>query len=235
MKQSVIAVLLSLFALVACAHEQTPAQDQISVVGVGEVEREPDQATLNISVTAQQATLAAAKQQADQQYRSVLMVIQQSGIDKKDVKATRISAQPQHEWRNGKRIYKGERVSRSLSIKVNDLDKVSPLMQALVDNGVSTIDGISTGFKDRKALQQAALAVAADDARAKAEFLAERLDRHLGKAFLISEHNRDAPVVVQRRELQLAEGSYAKADTAPPEMFGTQKVQATVNVSFDLL
>jgi uncharacterized protein YggE len=201
---------------------------------MGEVEQEPDQATLRISINAKQPTLAAAKKLADERYRGVLKVIKEAGIDKKRVKATRISAQPQYEWRNSKQIYKGELVSRSLSIIVNDLEKVSPLMQALVENGVSTIDGMETGFKDRKSLQQQALAAAADDAKAKAKFLAERLGRNLGAAYLISEHNSNAPQMV-RRESMMMKADMEASVAAPPEMFGTQKIRATVNVSFNLL
>ena len=233
MKNLFLTLLLATFSIAACAHESTAPQDNVSVVGVGEIEAVPDQATLNISIQARQPDLAAAKQLADKQYASVLDVILQAGIDKKFVKATQISAQPEYEYRNGKRIYQGERVSRSLSIIVNDLDKVSPLLQALVENGVSTIDGMSTGFKDRKSLQQKALAAAADDAKAKAKFLAERLGRVLGSAYLISEHNNNTPQVY-RREAAMASKSMA-TDSAPPEMFGTQKIRATVNVSFNLL
>ena len=228
-----IAVAL-LVPITACAHELTPEQDHISVIGVGEVEQEPDQATLNISINARQPTLVAAKQEADQRYSSVLEVIKEAGIDKKQVRATRINAQPEYEWRSNKRVYKGELVFRSLRVTINDLDRVSPLMQALVENGVSTIDGLDTGFKDPKALQKKALAAAADDAKAKAKFLAERLGRNLGAAYKITEHNNNAPQMVMQDSPVMARSMAAEA-APPPEMFGTQKVRATVNVSFNLL
>ncbi|MEM7358031.1 MAG: SIMPL domain-containing protein [Pseudomonadota bacterium] len=234
MQQILLIALALMLPMTACAHELTPDQDHISVIGVGEVEQEPDQATLNISINARQPTLVAAKKEADQRYSSVLEVIKKAGIDKKQVRATRINAQPEYEWRSNKRVYKGEVVSRSLRVTINDLDKVSPLMQALVENGVSTIDGMDTGFKDPKALQQKALAAAADDAKAKAKFLAERLDRNLGAAYKITEHNNNAPQMVMQDSPVMARSMAAEA-APPPEMFGTQKVRATVNVSFNLL
>ena len=237
MKEFSIAIAASLLLLVsagACAHEDGREQDHISVVGVGEVEQEPDQAILNIGINARQPSLQAAKKLADDRYRKVLSVINKAGIDKKSVKATRITAQPEYEWRSNKRIYKGELVSRSLRITINDLDKVSPLMQALVENEVSTIDGMSTGFKDRKGLQRKALAAAADEAKSKARFLAERLGRDLGSAYLITEHNNNAPQMVRQERAMMAKSSLA-SEAPPPEMFGTQKIQATVNVSFNLL
>lgn len=218
----------------AGAHEPITTQDHIGVVGVGEIAKEPDQAILEISVSAQQSSLPAAKALADERYRSVLAVLKEAQIDDHQIKATQVIAQPQYEWRSSKRVYKGELVARTLRITIDDLSKVSPLMQALVENDVSTINGLTTGFKDRAALLQQALAAAADNAKDKAKFLAERLGRDLGSAFLITEYNEDAPQVFQADTM--ARSRAMGAESAPPqEMFGTQKVRARINVSFNLL
>lgn len=232
--RTLITLFIGLFlSLGAYAHEPAAQQDHIAVVGVGEVEAEPDQATLTVRVVAQEPTLPAAKRLADQRYAQVLEVLRKAKIDERQVTATQIIAQPQYDWRDSKRVYRGELVSRTLQIIVNDLGKVSSLMQALVDNEVSTIDGMTTGFQDREAMMEQALAAAADNAKSKASFLANRLGRKLGSAFLISEYNDSAPTMARAPEM--ASSKMMAADAAPPEMFGTQKVSARVNVSFNLL
>ncbi|NNC99914.1 MAG: SIMPL domain-containing protein, partial [Gammaproteobacteria bacterium] len=90
------------------AHDSGLEQDHVNVVGVGEIAEEPDQATLDISVNARQPTLLAAKQMADDRYRAVLEVIKEAGIESQFVKATRVNAQPEYEWRNNQRVYRGE-------------------------------------------------------------------------------------------------------------------------------
>lgn len=227
-----VLIWLAALSVTACAHE--PDQDHISVVGVGEIEQEPDQAIVNVSINARQPNLPEAKKMADDKYRRVLAALNKLAIAQKYIKASRVSAQPEYQWSNNKQIYKGERVSRSLSITVNDLEKVSPLMQALVENEVSTIDAINTGFQDPKALQEKALAAAADDARTKAKFLAERLGRSLGSAYLISANN-NSQQPVGRPQYSMMAKSVSAEQAPPPEMFGTQKVSATINVSFNLL
>lgn len=229
--------LLLMLSMSVSAHNSIE-QDHVKVVGVGEVEQEPDQATLSISIEAKKPDLVAAKKAADDKYRKVLAVIQKAGIADKDIKATRINAQPEYEWRNNSRTYKGERVSRSLSVTIDDLDKVSQLMQDIVEGGVSRIDGLQTGFKNPKALQKLALAAAADDARQKAEFLAKRLKRDLGEAYSITEHNANISRPVHRAmamDAEMAVSARGAAAPPPQEMFGSQKVRATVNVSFGLL
>lgn len=228
-----LASLLFMFQQVG-AQEVQSLQDHISVVGSGEITEEPDQAILNISISAQEPNLVEAKQVADQRYTQVLEQIKSAGIEERQIKSTRINAQPQYEWGSSKRIYKGERVSRSLRVTINDLDKVSELMQSIVESGVSTIDSMTTGFQDPQEMQQQALGLAADDAKAKAEFLAQRLGRKLGQAYLITEHNYTSPV--NQPNMQMMRSSAAiQSEQAPEEMFGTQVIKATVNVSFNLL
>lgn len=236
MKKLISLLFLMLFATGIAAHEPAE-QDHVKVVGVGEIEKEPDQATLNITIEAKEPNLITAKKVADDKYRLVLEVIQKAGIADKDIKATRISAQPIYEWQNNTRVYKGELVSRSLAVTIDDLDSVSQLMQSVVEGGVSRIDGLQTGFKDPKALQELALAAAADDARHKAEFLAKRLNRNLGAAYSITENNVNAARPVHRAMAMDSGMAASSRMAAPPpqEMFGSQKVRATVNVSFGLL
>ena len=230
----IVLTSLVFFTLPINAHELQAAQDHISVTGIGEIDEEPDQVKLNISISAQEASLVEAKQIADQRYSTVLEQVKAAGIDEKYIKATRINAQPQYEWGSGKRIYKGELVSRSLNITINDLDKVSQLMQAIVENGVSSIDGITTGFQNPEELEQQALGIAADDAKRKAEFLAKRLGRELGQAFMITEQNVSAPIQQPNISMMRSSDAFESAP-APEEMFGTQSIKATINVSFNLL
>lgn len=230
-----ILIATFLFAVQSVGAQQLQSpQDHISVVGAGEIEGEPDQAILNISISAQESTLVEAKKIADLRYTKVLTQIKDAGIEDKDIKATRINAQPQYEWGSSKRVYKGEKVSRSLRVTINDLDKVSELMQSIVDSGVSTIDSMTTGFQNPQALQQQALGLAADDAKAKAEFLANRLGRKLGQAYLITEQNYSTPI--NQPNIPMMRSSAAlESNQAPEEMFGTQTIKATVNVTFNLL
>ena len=240
MKKSILVILLLTFSVlnvVTYAHEyENNVQDQINVLGVGEIEVEPDMAVLNIGINAQEPSLLQAKNKADSKYRQVLAQLEKADIDKKYVKATRLSAQPMYEWISSKRVYKGERVSRSINVTVLDLDKLAELMQALVENGVSTIDGVSAGFKNKKSLQNKALAAAADDAKSKAKFLAERLGRNLGSAFKINEQNAQvARPYVQAFNAPRAIAQMESALPPPDEMFGLQKISATIDVSFNLL
>ena len=211
--------------------------NQINVTGMGEIEAEPDQATLNVSISVTKDTLVEAKQDADEKYQQVLNVIEKADIPKKQYKVTNLNSYPQYDWSFNKRSeYKGHKITRSMSIKINDLEKLSPLMQSLIENGVSTITSISPGFQDESGLQRQALDKAIDDANSKATFIAKKLKRDLGGVLSISEQNAQTPIF-RNRSFQ-TEGFGASAATQssapPPEAFGTQKIRANINVSFKL-
>lgn len=235
MKYLLLSVLI--FVSISCtqAHDQFQGQvDGVSVNGNGEIQAEPDQATLNISVAALEANLPKAKQVADERYKSVLSVIKAAGISDKQVKIVNLSMQPQYDWQTGEQRYTGDRVTRNLSVTVNDLEKIAGLMQALVENKVSTIDSVITGFQDRRELVKQALGLAIEDAKSKAEFLADQLDRDLGEAIQVSEHN-NAPISRPQQFEMRSKGMRAEAMVAPPsEMFGTKKIEASVSIRFKL-
>jgi len=234
MKFFVAIVSMLVLQSAVIAHEQEQSYiDQVSVVGAGEIKAEPDQVTLAVSVYAIEKDLKTAKRAADERYQSVLDELREQGINDKDFKVARLDMRPEFEWTTNKRVYKGERVSRSLQIVLKDLTKVTPVLQGLVEGGVSSVDNMSAGFQDEAELKRKALANAVQDAKGKAEFLAEQLDRDLGVAFNIIEQNSAAPMF---QDFPMARSSKmsSQAFSPPPEMFGTQTITANITIAFKL-
>lgn len=216
----------------ACAEQNTnlTVKDTISVRGVGEAVAEPDQAILSLTVTAINQNVNQAKSEADKQYLSVVAAAKEQKITKTNIKTSGLNVQPEYQWRNNTRSLVGTRVSRAISITVNDIDRVAPLLQSLVDSNVSTINNVQTGFKDRRSLERQALLAAIDDAKEKAQFLAQQFGKKLGSAYTISEQSHHT-VTPRQYNGNLAMAKTSSADL-PEEHFGTQKVKASINVIF---
>ena len=162
---------LSCFNPAMAGHQAAHVGDTISVTGVGEASAEPDQAKVLLSVSSTNKDVSRAKAEADRKYELVISAAKKQGITRTDIKSSGIALQPEYQWRDNTNVLVGTRVSRSITLTVNDLDKVAPLLQLLVDGDVSTINGVQTGFKDNKALQRQALEAAIADAKDKAQFL----------------------------------------------------------------
>lgn len=229
-----VLLLLASFLLTlspASADEQSMyVKDTISVSGSGEVSAEPDQATVLLTVSAINKNVNSAKLEADDKYQAVLAAAKNQGVAKSEIKLSSISLNPEYQWLNNTQTLIGTRVSRSLSITLNDINRVAPLLQELVEGGVSNIDGVQTGFKNRATLERKALLAAIADAKDKAIFLAKQFDKELGSAYTISEHNRSQPMVLNHSE-GMMRAKTMSADL-PQEQFGTQKVVASVSVVF---
>ena len=213
-------------------HAHDEPVEQITVSGVGRVQAEPDQVVLSVSVYAVQKDLTTAKSEADQRYQAVLEQAKKAGVEEKDIRVSQLSMYPEYEWTSNERVLRGQRVSRSINIKVRDLTVLPALTQSLVENGISTVDRMTAGFQDESLYKEQAMAEAALDARAKAMFLSEQLDRQLGAAIKIVEQSAQTPVFPYQ---EMARHSMAADSAAPPkEMLGTQTISATISVSFKL-
>ena len=120
MRKSLLILSVALFGLFASSQSafagEQPAEDQIHVSGVGEVDAEPDQIILTVSAYAEEADKATAKKKADAAYQQILDLAKEYSVDDNDIKVQQLSMQPQYEWSDNRRVYRGERVSRMISV-----------------------------------------------------------------------------------------------------------------------
>lgn len=234
MRKSLLILSVALFGLFASSQSafagEQPAEDQIRVSGVGEVDAEPDQIILTVSAYAEEADKATAKKIADAAYQQILDLAKEYSVDDNDIKVQQLSMQPQYEWSDNRRVYRGERVSRMISIVLRDLENLSPLLEGLAQQGVSEVNSMQPGFQDSSALQRKALAQAVADAQGKAAFLAKQVNRSVGSVITITEQSSHSPVFA-RQEMAMAKSMVMDA---PPEMLGTQTIRANVEIVFRL-
>jgi uncharacterized protein YggE len=226
-------ILLAMAVTPAASQERT-TDDSILVTGQGFVDAEPDMAKLRVNITATAPSIDDAKSQVDNRYRAAVEALTAVGVPDEDIEGTGLRAQKEYEWSDNKRLYKGERVIRFLNITLRDINLYGEVLDALVEAGISAVDQTTMGFSDENALRQGALGVAADNAKANADFLARRLGRKLGKVVRITDQSGAGPgPFPPQPRMMMAEAS--SQDQGPPrEMFGTRRVNATITVEFEL-
>jgi uncharacterized protein YggE len=78
-------------------------------------------------------------------------------------------------------------VSNMVNVTIRDLDKVSTVLDAVVEAGANNIWGVNFSLEDQTTAQADARAKAIDDAKARAEALAELSGVKLGPVMSISE------------------------------------------------
>lgn len=185
----VIAATLSLAALGGLAAAQTTAPlPGIQVTGTGVVHGEPDQATLDLGVTAVSGDVREAMAEVDAVMAAVRDAVVEAGIDPLDVRTTGFSVwREQPIDRDGNPGAERFHVRHAYQVVVRDIGSLGEVLAAAVAAGANDVGGIQFSVADPSALASAARQLAMEDARARAAELATLGGVTLGAPVLISE------------------------------------------------
>jgi uncharacterized protein YggE len=164
-----LAVLLGAMALTlpALADQNGPVRS-ISVSGEAERRVAPDMATLSMNVVTEAEDAAQARREADAVTARALALLQSAGIDDSDIDTTGLAVNPQFRWlkEEDRQQLTGYQVSRSIEVRLLELDKLGELLIGLSESGVNRIQPPRLGLVNEESTYQAVLAAAADNARA---------------------------------------------------------------------
>lgn len=219
-------LLASLFSLQLMALNKA----NIQVNAEGSIEVMPDYLQLTVDIEKTGEHKADLKQQVDRISQQVIDAANDIEIKKEHIEAAKISIYPQYHWQDNKRTLVGETVQRTIQIKLYDLNQYSALANALADIDITRMHQPIYGFDDSQAIRNQALVKALEHAQAKAELIANTLDRKLGKAYQITEHGSSYMPVMRTQMKALAADSAAESVAALEVK--PQTVSTTVNVVF---
>jgi uncharacterized protein YggE len=233
LRHAVALVALTL-AATAAAHEE-PRPRLLTVSGEGEVEVAPDRADVGFSVEASEKNLADAEKAVTDGVARLLKLCDALGIPKSDVRSAQLNVHPQYDGgvvSNRPRIV-GYFVSRQVDVDLRDLGKLGKLLQGAVETGANRVSGVSFGSTRKDEHQRAALAKAAEDARANAEVLARTLGVKLGRLHALSaSESGGMPMGVQFEPRMMMKAAGAPAEQTYEA--GEIKFQASVTAEYDL-
>lgn len=222
------ALLMLVLALAACQ----PAPDvelnrTVSVNGEGELSVEPEIAVLRLAIQARNAELSAAREEAGEVTNAVLKLTESLKIPREQVQSTQIHVQPEFDWRDGRQTFRGYLVQREVRVELHDLEKLGPLLERAMQAGVNQISEPELKVRDTRAVHREALRLAANDARANAEALAQSLDADLGKVRRIDAHERgDRPVQPMRMQMMESAG-----DAGAEQSYESGRISVRVRVT----
>jgi hypothetical protein len=121
-------------------------------------------------------------------------------------------------------------VVNQIMVRVRDLDTTGDVLGAALAGGANNVGGITFGVEDTQALEVAARDAAVDDAKAKAEQLAERLGVNVGNVRHVIETSGDFP---QEPRLERAM-AFDSGGASVPVSAGDFTVRVSVSIVFDI-
>ena len=219
--------LLILLTTTIMMAQNTP-QPSVDVTGEGIVRVVPDQVTINVRVENNGKNAKELKQLNDRTVNDVLATIKRMGIDDKDVRTEYIRLDKNYDYNTKTYSFAA---NQAISIKVKDLSKYEPLMNALLESGINRIDGISFSSSNQDALESQARKKAVENAQIKAKEYAAVLNQSIGKSISISEFSQQSGPQPMYKVMAMESDMGGGQQTIAP---GEIEIKMRVNVSFVL-
>lgn len=139
----------------------------------GEVKGAPDLATISVGVQSLAPTAAQAMAQNRERMVKVMAMLMKQGLAARDIQTSSIDLNAQYSYnQNEPPKLTGYQASNALTIMVNDLPRLGPVLDAVVEAGVNQVNGISFGLKNGQGLEDAARLAAVKALKAKADLYA---------------------------------------------------------------
>lgn len=231
---AVLAIASSPFAEAPAFAQAAPLPHLIVVSGQGEVKAKPDQAMLSAGVVSEARTAAEALAANSRDMNAVFATLKRLGIPDKSIQTSNFQVTPQYPPYDSKQPHRitGYQVSNTVSVTVDDLDKLGPALDALVSSGANNVGDIAFSIRDDKPLMTQAREAAVKDASLKAETLTRAAGVSLGPIVEISEGYASIPQPMDRVR-GLAAPMMAAAPP-PPVAAGEETVSATVSISWEI-
>ena len=192
-------------------------QAGITVTGLGTVKSTPDEAEISLGVETEAATAKDALAENSARMARLLAALRGAGVKKEDIRTQEVSLYPRYEE-------DGFTARNSVLVKIRDLDRAGAILELAARSGANQTFGPSMSVSNREALESKALTAAVRNARTKAEALAEAAGVGLGRVTAIVEGSSGGPepYALEART----------ADKSVPIEPGTEKIQATVTITF---
>ncbi|MGH3023205.1 MAG: SIMPL domain-containing protein [Gaiellaceae bacterium] len=195
----------------------------ITVVGTGSAEAVPDVAEWSFGVQTSGESAEAALAENSEAMERVVAALRDAGIEEDDLRTEQVSVYPRTS--DDGLTVTGYDASNTVRATIRSLDRAGATVDAAVAAGANQVYGPTLTLSDGQAQYAAAVEEAFDDARARAEAIAEKAGLSLGAPVAIVEGGGGGAIPFGR-----AVEDAAAADVAVQP--GTQEVGAMLTVTF---
>lgn len=224
---TVLACLLSAPAL----SQQAPVSS-IRVSGAAQVTAKPDRVQIDIGVTTRADRSADAGAENARQVDAVLTAVKKAAGPTAALKTVNYSLSPNYKYQAGHEpLITGYSASNLVQVTLDDLTKISNVIDAAGQSGANQVQGIQFTLRDQDAVRADALRKAALKARGDADVLAAALGLKVVR--VLSVEDSGAPQFPRMRAMSVAAAPLAaKVDT--PVESGTLEIAADIVLTVEV-
>ena len=170
MKKLMALLLTAVLALVCTA---ALAESKITVNGTGEVRVSADTAVISLGVNARDKDVLKAQQKVNETIAAIRKALTEQGVKEENINTDYLNIYAIYDYRDDQEQLAAYNANSTLAIKVTDMETVGTLIDVCFAAGANTLNGISFSASDTEEAKTYAMKKAVENAKKKAEILAE--------------------------------------------------------------
>lgn len=218
-------------ALAQTPPPQAPPVPVLVTQGSGTLKRAPDQAWVSIASEARAATPADAQRQAAEAMTAVQTALRNAKLPADAIRTTGYTLQPDLQYEGGRTRIRGYIARNQIDVRVDDLDRLGPAIDAAGASGATSMAGLRFDLKDRAGAEREALRLAVEDAMARARAIASGANASLGPIVRIEEQGGMRPTPMPYVAMAARESAQAPpTPVTPGEIEISAQVTLTVQI-----
>lgn len=233
---SVLAAALLVFSVAGTNLAAAAEPNTIAVSGMAEQEVAPDMAYIDVGINVRADDAETARTQEAQIASQIRRALLGLAITDNDLQNTSYYLYQEYKVdRNGVRTADKYVLDSSVKVTVKDLDKLSQVIDNVVEAGATNISNITYALSTQNIIQRQLLATAVENARDKAAVVANAGSRTLGNMLSADINSFDGGTIVAYGANKLRSTTNLAEDGVATKLSpGKIKLNARVQVVFSL-
>lgn len=233
---SVLAAALLVFSVAGANLAAAAEPNTIAVSGMAEQEVAPDMAYIDVGINVRADDAETARTQEAQIASQIRRALLGLAITDNDLQNTSYYLYQEYKVdRNGVRTADKYVLDSSIKVTVKDLDKLSHVIDNVVEAGATNISNITYALSTQNIIQRQLLATAVENARDKAAVVANAGSRTLGNMLSADINSFDGGTIVAYGANKLRSTTNLAEDGVATKLSpGKIKLNARVQVVFSL-
>lgn len=233
---SVLAAALLVFSVAGTNLAAAAEPNTIAVSGMAEQEAAPDMAYIDVGINVRADDAETARTQEAQIASQIRRALLGLAITDNDLQNTSYYLYQEYKVdRNGVRTADKYVLDSSIKVTVKDLDKLSQVIDNVVEAGATNISNITYALSTQNIIQRQLLATAVENARDKAAVVANAGSRTLGNMLSADINSFDGGTIVAYGANKLRSTTNLAEDGVATKLSpGKIKLNARVQVVFSL-
>jgi uncharacterized protein YggE len=205
----------------------SPQPPVIVVTGTSEVLEVPDEAVVRLGIVRQGSVAGTAQNDANTVAKEILSAIAKVGVPSKDIQTARLVLSPVYNTRGSDQRIVSYNATNTISVRLDNLAIVGNVIDAGLKAGANQLEGVQFRLRNELPSREQALKEAVQEARGKAEAMADALRVNLVEVIEASEGG--VSVVPRAQSFALSEAAAAAPTPVSP---GEIEIRANVTIRY---